>query len=116
MLLSEVVTLVHLANKVEGFGFVGDDDIDCLAFFLLLRELSAEGDDVGHVGYPCLMEGFGHVCAFLGHDPAPFGSKMVQYAFDGAVGVPKVLFVDFDVLFLNTVDDALDTDVGDCLL
>ncbi len=36
LLLCEVVTLVHLANKVEGFGFVGDDDIDPLAFFSCL--------------------------------------------------------------------------------
>ncbi len=65
-----------------------------LHFFLLLCELLAKGDDVGHVGYPCLMEGFGHVGAVLGHDLEPVGSEMVQYAFDGTIGIPKVLFID----------------------
>jgi hypothetical protein len=41
----------------------------------------------------------------------------VQYAFEGVVGIPNVLLVEFfDVLYLNTVNDALDTDVGDRLL
>ena len=63
------------------------------------------------------MEGFGCVSAFPGHDLAPVGSEMVQYNFDGAVGVPEVLFVEFfNVLFLDAVNDALDTNVGDRLL
>ena len=66
---------------------------------------------------PMLAEGFGRISAFLGHDLAPFDAEMVQYAFDGAVGVPEVLFVEFfDVLFLDAVNDVLDTNVGDCLL
>ncbi len=32
LLLCEVVTLAHLANKVEGFGSVRDGDTDCLVF------------------------------------------------------------------------------------
>ncbi len=117
LLLGEVVALVHLPNKVEGFGFVGDDDVDCLAIFLLLGELLAKCDDVGHVGYPCLIEGFGGFSAFPCHDLAPVGSEMVENTFDGVVGVPKVLFAEFfDILFFDAVDDALDTDVGDRLL
>ena len=61
LLQGEVVTLIHLPNEVEGFGFVGNDDVDCLAFFLLLVELSSKRDDVGHVGHPCLIESFGGV-------------------------------------------------------
>ena len=106
-----------MANKFEGFGFIGDDDIDHLAFFLLLCELLAEVDDVGHGRYPCLMECFGHGSAFPSHDLVPFGLERMQYAFDGAVGIPKVLFVEFFyVLFLDAVNDSWDTDVGDCLL
>ncbi len=33
LLLGEVVALVHWSNKVEGFRFIGNDDVDCLAFF-----------------------------------------------------------------------------------
>ncbi len=117
MLLGEVVALVHLPDKVEGFGFFGNDDFDRLAFFLLLGELPAKCDDVGHVGYPCLIEGFGGVSAFPCHDLAPVGSEMVENTFDGVVGIPKVLFVEFfDILFFNAVDYALDANVGDCLL
>jgi hypothetical protein len=32
LLLSEIVTFVHLPHKVEGFGFVRYDDVDCLHF------------------------------------------------------------------------------------
>jgi hypothetical protein len=42
-----VVTLVHLPNEVEGFGFVQDDDVDGLALVLLFVKLTAKGDDVG---------------------------------------------------------------------
>jgi hypothetical protein len=42
-----VVPIVHLTNKVEGFGFFGDDDVDVLALLLLFVELRAKGDDVG---------------------------------------------------------------------
>ncbi len=89
-----------MANKVEDFDFVRDDGIDCLAFYMLLGELPAKGDNVGHVGYPCRIEGFGCLSAFSGHDLAQAGLKMVQYAFDGVVGIPDVLFVEFfNVLF-----------------
>jgi hypothetical protein len=33
LFFGEIVSLIHLPNK-EGFGFLGDDDIDGLAFFL----------------------------------------------------------------------------------
>jgi hypothetical protein len=53
LFFSVVVALVHLPNKVEGFGFIQDDDVDVLALFLLFVKLTAEGDDVGVQGYPC---------------------------------------------------------------
>ncbi len=31
-----VVVLVHLANEVEGFSFIQDDDVDSLALFCCL--------------------------------------------------------------------------------
>ena len=102
---------------MEGFGFVGNDDVDCFAFFLLFVELASECDDVGHVGHPCLIESFGGVSAFPCHDLAPVGSEMMENTFDGAVGVTKIFFVEFfDVLFFNAVNDALHTEVGDHLL
>ncbi len=42
-----VFALVHFPNKVEGFGFVRDDDVDVLALLLLFVKLMAKGDDVG---------------------------------------------------------------------
>jgi hypothetical protein len=42
---------------------------------------------------------------------------MVERRFDGAVGVPEVLFIEFfGVLFSNAVYDALYPDVDDRLL
>ncbi len=34
LFFSEIVTLVHFPNKVEGFGLLGDDDIDGITLFL----------------------------------------------------------------------------------
>ncbi len=88
-----------------------------LHFFLLLVELASECDDVSHVGHPCLMKCFGGLSAFPCHDLAPHGSEMVENTFDCVVGVTEEFFVEFfDVLFFDTVDDALHTDVGDRLL
>ncbi len=92
MLLGEVIALVPLPNKVEGFGFVGNDELIAFLFFLL-GELPAKCDDVGHVGYPCLIDGFGGVSAFPCHDLASVGSEMVENTFDGIVGVPEVVFI-----------------------
>ena len=75
------MTLIHFPDKVEGFGFVGNDDVDRLAFFLLLVELVSERDDVGHVGHPCLIESFGGISAFPCHDLAPVGSEMTENTF-----------------------------------
>ncbi len=117
LLLGEIVALIHLSDKVEGFGFIGNDDVDRLAFFLMFVGLVSERDDVGHVGHPCLIESFGGVRAFPYHDLAPVGLEMMEYTFDGAVGVTKIFFVEFfDVLFFNAVDDALHAKVGDRLL
>jgi hypothetical protein len=42
---------------------------------------------------------------------------MVKHRLDGAVGIPKVLFVEFfDILFFDAVYDALYPDVDDRLL
>jgi hypothetical protein len=45
-----VIALVRLANKMEGFGFAQDDDVDVLALLLLFVMLTAKGDDVGDQG------------------------------------------------------------------
>ncbi len=82
----------------------------------LRGELSSERDDVGHVGYPCLIESFSGVSAFPFpcHDLAPVGLEMVENTFDGAVGITEIFFIEFfNVLFFNAVDDALLADVGD---
>ncbi len=34
LFFGEIVALVHFPKKVEGFGLLGDDDLDGLAFFL----------------------------------------------------------------------------------
>jgi hypothetical protein len=42
---------------------------------------------------------------------------MAEHRFDGAVGVPKVHFIEFfDILFFDAVYDALYPDVDDRLL
>ena len=102
---------------MEGFCFIGNDDVDCLALFLLLVELASECDDVSHVGHPCLMKCFGGLSAFPCHDLAPLGSEMVENTFDCVVCVTKVFFVEFfNVLFFNAVNDVLHAEDGDCLL
>jgi hypothetical protein len=117
LLFGEVVTLIHLPDKVEGSCFIGNDNVDRLAFFLLLVELASERDDVGHVGHPCLIKCFGGLSAFPCHDLAPVGSEMVENTFDCVVGITKVFFVEFfDELFFDAVDDALHADVDDRLL
>ncbi len=84
---------------------------------MLLVELPTKCDDVGHVGYPCLIERFGGISAFPCHDLAPVGSEMMEDIFDGVVGIPEVLFVEFfNILFFDAVDDALNANVSDRLL
>ena len=108
---------MHLPNKVECFGFVGYYNIDCLAFLLLLGELTTKGDDVGHVGHPCLVESRGCFHAFPCHELSPVCSEMVKDTFDGVVDIAEVLIVEFlHVLLLNVVNDALDANVGDRFL
>ena len=80
-------------------------------------ELPTECDDVGHVGCSCLKESFGGVSDFPCHGIAPVGSEMVEKTFDGVVGIPKILLIEFfKILFFDAVDYALDTDVGDHLM
>ncbi len=63
---------------------------------------------MGHVGHPCLIEGFGGISAFPCHDLAPVGSEMVENTFDGVVGITEIFFVEFfDILFFNAIADAL---------
>ena len=51
------------------------------------------------------------------HDFAPVGLEMMEYTFDGAVGVTEIFFVEFfDVLLFNAVNDALHAKIGDRLL
>jgi hypothetical protein len=71
-----VVALVHLTNKVEGFGFFQDDDIDVLALLLLFVELTAKDDDVGGRGDPCLIECLCCIGALFRHDLAPFHAEV----------------------------------------
>ncbi len=71
-----VVALVHLPNKVEGFGFVQDDDVDVLALLLLFVELTAKGDDVGDQGGPCLIERLCCIGALFCHELAPFCAEV----------------------------------------
>jgi hypothetical protein len=66
-----VVALVHLTKKVEGFGFIQDDDIDVLALLLLFVELKAKSDDVGGQGDPCLIECLCCIRVLFCHDLAP---------------------------------------------
>ncbi len=71
-----VVTLLHLPNKVEGFGFIQDDDIDGLALLLLFIKLTAKGDDVGGCRDPCLIETFSSTVALFCLDRAPFHAEV----------------------------------------
>ena len=64
-----------------------------------------------------MVECFGCVSALPCHDLAPVGSEMGKDAFDGVVGIPKVLFIElFDVLFFNAVNNLFDANVCDRLL
>jgi hypothetical protein len=76
LVLGVVVALVHLPNKVEGFGFIQDDDVDGLALLLLFVKLTAKGDDVGDCRDPCLIESFSSIGALFCHDLAPFCAEM----------------------------------------
>ncbi len=114
MLLGEAVTLVHLPDKVECFCFVGNDDVDRLAYFLLLVELLTECDDVSYVGYTCLIKSFDGISAFPCpcRDLSPVGLEMVENTFDDVVSIPEIIFVEFfNLLFFDAVDN-----VGDRLL
>jgi hypothetical protein len=117
LLSGEVVALVNLSHKVEGFGLVGNDDANHLAFFLLFCELMAKCDDVCHVGDPCLVEGFDGVGALPHHDLASVDLEMVKDPFDGVVGIPEVLFIElFDALLFKAVINVLNANVPDRLL
>jgi hypothetical protein len=61
-----------------------------------------------------VVECLGGIHAFFGHHFTPIGAKVCKEVLDCLVGVAKVFFIELlDVLFLNTVDDALYTYVGD---
>ena len=64
-------------------------------------------------GYPSVVKCVGRVGAFFCHYLAPFHSEMGKEGLDRLVGVSKVVFIEFlDILVFDTVDDALDADVG----
>jgi hypothetical protein len=74
-------------------------------------------DDMSGAGYPCMVECFGGIRAFLGHHLAPICAKVFEEGLYHLVGIAKVVFVELlDVLLLNAVNDALYTYVGDGLL
>jgi hypothetical protein len=74
-------------------------------------------DDMSGAGYPCVVECLGGICAFLSHHLTPICAKVCKEGLYCLVGIAKVVFIELlDVLFLNTVNDALYTNVGDGLL
>jgi hypothetical protein len=73
-----VVALVHLPDKVEGFGFVQDDYVDGLALLLLFVKLMAKGDYVGGQGDSCLIECLSSIGVLFCHDLTPFCAEVCQ--------------------------------------
>ncbi len=68
-------------------------------------------------GYPCVVECFSGIHAFLGHHLAPICAKVFKEGLYCFVGVAKVVLVELlDVLLLNAVHDVLYPYVGDGLL
>ncbi len=64
----------------------------------------------------CVIESIGGVHALLVHDIAPVGAEVLEERPDDLIGIAKVVLVElFDVLFLKAINDALDTNVCDCL-
>ncbi len=80
-------------------------------------QLTAERDDMSGAGYPCVVESFSGICAFLGHHLTPICVKVFEEGLYPLVGVAKVVLIELlDILLLNAVNDALYTYVGDGLL
>jgi hypothetical protein len=74
-------------------------------------------DDFSGAGYPCVVESFGGICAFLGHHFTPICVKVFKEGLYCLVGIAKVVLIELlDVLLFNAADDALYTYVGDGLL
>ncbi len=113
----EVAPFIHLADKVQRFGLVGDDDIDCAPLLLKFCQLTPKHDDMSGAGYACVVECLGGIRAFLGHHVTPIGAKVCKEGLYRLVGVAKVVLIELlNVLLLNAVNDALYTYVGDSLL
>ncbi len=76
-----------------------------------------ECDDMSGAGYPCVVESFGDICAFLGHHLTPICVKAFEEGLYRLVGIAKVVLIELlNILLLNAVNDALYTYVGDSLL
>ncbi len=68
-------------------------------------------------GYPCVVESFGGIRAFLGHHFTQICAKVFEEGLYRLVGAAKVVLIELlNVLLLNAVDYALYTYVGDGLL
>ncbi len=72
----EVVAFIHLAEKMQHLGLVGDDNIDRAALLLKFHQLTSECDDMSGAGYPCVVERLGGISAFFGHHLTPIGAKV----------------------------------------
>ncbi len=117
LFLREVEAFIHLADKRQHLGLVGDDKVDCAALLLKFCQLMTKRDDMSGAGYTCVVERLCGIRAFFGHYLTPIGAKVSKEGLDCLVGVAKVVFIELlDVLLLNAVDDALYTYVGDGLL
>ncbi len=108
LLLHEVVTFIHLADKMQRFGLVGDDDVDRATLLSKFCQLATKCDDMSGAGYPCVVEPLSGIRAFLGHHLTPIGAKVCKEGLSRLVGVAKVVFIELlDVLLLNAVNDVL---------
>jgi hypothetical protein len=88
-----------------------------MALLLKFHQLTTKRDDMSGAGYPCVVESFGGIRAFLGHHFTPICAKVFEEGLYHLVGVAKLVLIELlNVLLLNAVDDALYTQVGDGLL
>jgi hypothetical protein len=108
LFLCEVITLIHLVDKMKRFGLVGDDVVDRGAFLLKFCQLTTKCDDRSGAGYPCMVERLGGICVFLGHHLTPIGAKVCKERLYPLVGIAKLVLIELlNVLLLNAVNDAL---------
>ncbi len=117
LVFPEVVTFIHLANKIECFGLVRDDDVDCAALLLKFCQMTTKHDDMTGAEYTCVVERLSGIRAFLGLHLTPICVKVFEEKLYCLVDIAKVVLIEpLDVLLLNAVNDELYTYVGDGLL